>query len=509
MRTSSQLLLNFVLNATWQIALIAALASLGAWLLRSSSARYRHWLWVGAFCLAFLVPAATSVRSVVEATITAPLIMNTPFPGNEPVQLETLERVASRSTGVLASVIQVNTDLVLILLGLYGVFVLYRSFKLVQAWQTTRKIRHNARELNADDNIAAIINKCESDLAIGSRRIRVMRSEKLPVPVTMGLAHPVIILPDTLLREGNSELLTSAIGHEFIHVARNDYLLNLLYELLYLPLSFHPAAALLRRRIKQTRELCCDELVAGRLLNAEVYARSLLRLAGSVPSLRRLSVTTTVGIADADILEARIMSLLTKPKITTRWKNTLLIVVSILLFVPCVAAAAAFNMRFDLENVVVQDPQPSQDPQKQPQEEALKRKVEMADRAGRAREELIKDRIARDPQFAEELERRKEFEMEMIAVRQAALVKLARINMDQAIQIATSQQPGKVMSATLDAKGWEEPGKLSKDGQVFYHVLIADEINDGATHVWVNAIDGTILRMDKQLPRKKRSPENP
>ena len=34
MTTSSQLLLTFLLNAVWQIALIAALASFGAWLLR-------------------------------------------------------------------------------------------------------------------------------------------------------------------------------------------------------------------------------------------------------------------------------------------------------------------------------------------------------------------------------------------------------------------------------------------------------------------------------------------
>ena len=84
---------------------------------------------------------------------------------------------------------------------------------------------------------------------------------------------------------------------------------------LFVPISFHPAAALLRRRVKQTRELCCDELVAERILNAEVYARSLVRLAGSAPPLRRLSVTTTVGIADADILEARIMSLLKKTRV--------------------------------------------------------------------------------------------------------------------------------------------------------------------------------------------------
>ena len=543
MRTSSQLLLNFLLNAAWQIALIAALASLGAWLLRSSAARYRHWLWVGAFCLAFLVPAATAIRTSVE-TVTASTSIE-PILVDEPIQLPSLDQSTSTTSGVLPSVIQLNTNLVFWLLGIYGIFLLYRSFKLVQAWRNTRSIRRNALELDADENIAAIINKCESDLAAGSRSIRVMRSETLPVPVTMGLARPVIILPDALLREGNTELLTSAIGHELIHVKRNDYVLNFIYELLYLPLSFHPAAALLRRRIKQTRELCCDELVAARILNAEVYARSLLRLAGSAPTLRQLSVTTTVGIADADILEARIMSLLSKPKMTTRWRKMLLVIVSILLLVPCVAAAA-FNVRFDLETIV-QDPAKEEvrykvqeidrdklkreiaaqmetlraeaerlDAQKESRAndpEFAKQRQKVAEqmtavKARAAQLEMQKERRSFDPAFAEELERRRELELQARDIKQAALVKLARINMDQAIQIATSQQPGKVMAANLDAKGWEELGKLGKDGVVFYHVEIADEINNGSTHVWVNAVDGTVIKTEKELPRKQRRPEN-
>jgi hypothetical protein len=52
--------------------------------------------------------------------------------------------------------------------------------------------------------------------------------------------------------------------------------------------------------------------------------------------------------------------------------------------------------------------------------------------------------------------------MAMRSVRQAALVRLGKINMDQAIQIATSQQPGKVLLCSLEAKGWEEPGKVNK-----------------------------------------------
>ena len=486
MRISSQLLLTFLLNAIWQVALIAALAALGSWLLRNSVARYRHWIWVGALCLAFLVPAVTSSRALFETDVQAEVSFARE--SIAPLPAETAPpSIPETSSTILPSTFRLNQTLGFALLAIYFGFLVYRIFKLIQAWQTTRTIRRLAVELEPDERVAEVIRRCELEFGTRSGAVKVFRSETLPVPVTIGLFQPAIILPEPLLREGNVDLLTSAIGHEFIHVARHDYLFNLIYELLFIPISFHPAAALLRRRVKQTRELCCDELVAERILNAEVYARSLVRLASSAPPLRRLSVTTTVGIADADILEARIMSLLKKPELNTRWKKLLLVVVSLLLLVPCVAAAA-FASRFDV----------AQDPVTEEQERKDKEKLEMKMRKAQVGEEL---------KAGMELERRKQLELEMREVTQAAMVRLAKINMEQAIQIATSQQPGKVMVCSLGVKGWEEPGKLGKDGVVFYHVIIADEANPGSTHVWINAIDGTIIKTEKELPRKKRSAE--
>jgi uncharacterized membrane protein YkoI len=152
-------------------------------------------------------------------------------------------------------------------------------------------------------------------------------------------------------------------------------------------------------------------------------------------------------------------------------------------------------MRFDVDTNV-------QDPVTQEKE---RREREVVDQKLKEREiEKTKMRMAEDPAFREEMQRKGETEMELREVRQAALIRLAKINMDQAIQIAISQQPGKVLLCSLDAKGWEEPGKLAKDGIVFYHVIIADETNPGAAHIWINAIDGTIIKTEKELPRKRQ-----
>ena len=511
MRTISQLLLTFLLNACWQIPLIAAFATFCDWLLRRSSARYRHLLWVAALVISFLVPAITSSRVLTDgfAFATAPQQSGAFEQSSVKVDDPTLlsQTTIPVASGTTTSAIQLSRNLAASLILLYLMFLSYRTYKLARAWKTTRVIRRTARAIKPSESVESIAAKCQS--SIGFRRVQILCSDSVPVPITFGLFQPLIILPEHLLREGNADLLTSAIGHEIIHVARRDYILNLVYELVYLPLSFNPAAAVLSRRIKQTRELCCDELVAERVLDAHVYARSLVKLAGAAEPLPRLSIITTVGIADADILEVRIMSLLRKPKLDARWKKLLLFAVSLLLFVPCVAAAS-FGLRFDIASLSAAPPQDKESQEKQ------KLKDERDSKEYREGKELGERERERRGGIAfsgseDEMRHRMEEEMKMKAIMQSALVRLAKISMEQAIQIATSQQPGKVLECSLNGEHWEEPGKLAKDGQVFYHVVIlsGDEANPESTHVLVNAMDGTIFKTEKELPRKMRRSEQP
>jgi TonB family protein len=251
----------------------------------------------------------------------------------------------TRSTFVL-----VNAKLAWTLFFVYLAVILFNSTRLVMAWRRTRRIVRSASFIASDVRLDLIIENCKA--VIGVQNATVLSSLSVPVPITVGFRRPVIIIPEKLLSEPDSELLKSGIGHELIHVRRKDYVLNLLYELIYLPLSFHPAAALIRRQISRTRELSCDELVAEKLQNARVYARSLVQLAAWAPPMARLAKSTTVGIADADNLEARVMSLLKNPKLKVQRKKLLFIAVSLILAVP-VLAGAAFALQFD---VAVQGP---------------------------------------------------------------------------------------------------------------------------------------------------------
>src|SRR5262245_3415191 len=129
------------------------------------------------------------------------------------------------------------------------------------------------------------------------------------------------------------------------HIKRRDFALNLIYELLSLPLAFHPAILFIKRRIKETRELACDELVTERLLDASDYARSLLRLADSAMVIRRRAYT--LGVFDADILEERIMKLVDlKPRLSRLGKTALLVAVLSLLTASS-AVATIFSLNIE------------------------------------------------------------------------------------------------------------------------------------------------------------------
>ncbi len=93
----------------------------------------------------------------------------------------------------------------------------------------------------------------------------------------------MLILPERFFTEVSEPDFSSALCHELAHIQRHDFLLNLLYELVSVPVSFHPAVMCLKNRIALTRELASDE-TAAILATRSGYARSLLNIAQSLSS---------------------------------------------------------------------------------------------------------------------------------------------------------------------------------------------------------------------------------
>jgi beta-lactamase regulating signal transducer with metallopeptidase domain len=226
----------------------------------------------------------------------------------------------------------------------YAIFLLYRLICLARLWRQKETLRQSAFEREIPAQMKEIAKRCRA--CFGLPKVRLASSLTALLPVTVGARDPLIVLPERLYSEAREETLLSVIGHEMAHVARRDFGLNLICELVRLPISFHPCTSLIKRQIERARELACDELVTERLLPRDAYARSLVRLANA--SVQPVRQALVVSIFDADILEERIMKLTQKrQQRSLRLGRTLFITT---LTVLCFAGLTISSFSFDLRS---------------------------------------------------------------------------------------------------------------------------------------------------------------
>src|SRR6185295_3045862 len=178
--------------------------------------------------------------------------------------------------------------------------------RLVRTWSRTRGMARRASLLEIPERVAPLVSHCRQVLRVGT--VDFLTSGEITGPVTLGALRPAILLPPCFLDDASPEEALSALGHEMAHVRRHDYIVNLLCEALLLPVAFHPAVRLVRRRLAETRETACDEAVLETLIGRRTYARSLLSLAAGIAGLPRPSFN--LGVVDAHTLEVRMKRIL-------------------------------------------------------------------------------------------------------------------------------------------------------------------------------------------------------
>jgi beta-lactamase regulating signal transducer with metallopeptidase domain len=300
METISRTLLTFLLNALWQVPIAWAVAALACRVMPNGPARHRHVIWVAALWAAFLLPALSVCvprNTALEISEPAPVAaVATASPSAGRTTTRPAEQAATTPNN---SGIAVPRNWAMLLLGFYALWVAYRAVQFLRAWYRAWQICRNASPRGLD----TVLDRCQ--LAFHIRGVRLLRSIDVHGPVAL---HRSILLPEAMFNESSEDVLAAAVGHEMAHIARRDFALKLLYEMIYLPLSFHPAAFLIHRGIERSREMACDELVTRNLLEPAVYARSIVAIAGSAAPLAQPGYV--LGVFDGDILEERIRSLM-------------------------------------------------------------------------------------------------------------------------------------------------------------------------------------------------------
>ena len=151
----SNFVLNYVVNATWQIAVIAIVAAFGALVLRNGPARYRHVLWLSALILCVVVPLLSlTPRTPTEksAFISAPTqtpAASASLPSEPDLSLPDLTKRRTR-------VVKSTSFTALSLTFVYALFLAWRGFRLLRFWRRKEGLRRSA-ELTSLPNEAEVV----------------------------------------------------------------------------------------------------------------------------------------------------------------------------------------------------------------------------------------------------------------------------------------------------------------------------------------------------------------
>jgi beta-lactamase regulating signal transducer with metallopeptidase domain len=157
---------------------------------------------------------------------------------------------------------------------LLGVALL--SIRTIGGWRMIERLRRSAL-LEAPEAVRATFARLCERLGIESP-VSLRISEHVQGPLAMGIVRSLIILPASAVMALSPQQLEAVLAHELEHVRRADYFWNLIQTTIETLFFFHPAVWWLGSRLRQQRELCCDDAAVQACTDPLIYATALLRL---------------------------------------------------------------------------------------------------------------------------------------------------------------------------------------------------------------------------------------
>lgn len=269
-----------LLHLVWQATIVAGILAGVLALLSSSNANARYAASCAALAVVFTMFIATAVRSwdphvapVTAASVAAPETITISI-SQIPAFVAKSAALGVRDRLITSLASARATFPIVVGLWLAGVALL--SARLFVSWTRARRwVRHGASA--ADVRWQRLAAKLSEVLGL-RRAVTILESAAVEVPFVIGSLRPVIVLPASTLTGLTPEQIEMVLAHEFAHIRRHDFLVNLLQAVVETLMFYHPAVWWMSHRVRVERENCCDDLAVAVCGNPVQYARALARL---------------------------------------------------------------------------------------------------------------------------------------------------------------------------------------------------------------------------------------
>ncbi|PZF74242.1 M56 family metallopeptidase [Taibaiella soli] len=264
-----------IVHSLWQGALVAASLGIIFKLAPRLSSRIKYHLSVASFFFLFGWVITTGIIQW-QRLNTSPVVV-TEKTGQNVVKTYVISNASSETytEHLLRPLMPTLEPTFSWLVALYFLGLLIMTVRLVRSiTDTFRTKRFNEVP---DDKWYQTLEMLKQRMGIDSEVwLRISRS--ITVPIVMGFIKPLIILPVAVLNQLSEDQLEAILLHELAHIKRQDYLVNMLQNIIETVLFFNPFVWHISSQIRREREHCCDDLVISCTENPFTYATALAAL---------------------------------------------------------------------------------------------------------------------------------------------------------------------------------------------------------------------------------------
>jgi bla regulator protein BlaR1 len=152
-----------------------------------------------------------------------------------PVVVEQWQTPAERYYNIIARYLPYITML-------YLAGLVFNTLRMILAWNNIYRIRQNIIVADLQQQVHLLAQQ----MGI-TKYIQAAYSQLINVPCITGFFRPVILLPLGISSYLTAQEIEAILLHELAHIKRNDYLLNLIQQVIGIVLFFNPFSRLISR----------------------------------------------------------------------------------------------------------------------------------------------------------------------------------------------------------------------------------------------------------------------
>jgi TonB family protein len=301
-----------------EVTLVVCAGLIAALLLSRQPAALRHWVLAVALACAAAVPL---FQLVVPAWRSGPVVAMSGAPSTSAVQVVRLSAEAATDSGPRASARQETQagpsafDRVrswpwrAIAAAIWIAGVIVSLGVLAAGAGRLRWLAARSRRL-AHGPWPECAAALAADLDL-RRPITILESDRSSLLVTWGLHRPRVMVPKSALA-WEADRIRIVLCHELAHIARADWVTQLLAELLRSVYWFNPIVWIASRCLRHESERACDDAVLRSGVQASAYAGHLVALARELRPRARpwLDTTPAPAMVRPSSLERRVRAML-------------------------------------------------------------------------------------------------------------------------------------------------------------------------------------------------------